>query len=376
MNSPDPSSPSSSKLCSPDAVAEKVDSLVNYIQQEIHSRGKKAMTWQVQEELAQLINLLQRVEKRFLKNEAAKQPCVVKQKQLKSSLDFVEIAIKALFEEQPNLCLSRKIRRNIEYFMRMSDIPVVGMPINFFHGVTHLSSTITKVIFGLAISLPLCAGLLGYAIYQLNSVSNKNAPAEFAKTAISIDTRGQSTLPEGSQVSPITAPGTSQAQIRAAQARISEECLFLLILTGSAGALGSIISILTRIEQYQSKEYEDSALPIFIGAFKPIIGASFGILIFTLVTAEIFPFKIPQQESKGAAFFALAFIIGFSERFANDIVSRTENSLSGVSGKPTEAIEIMAEHLKKLPPGSSEATAIAEALSQTLSAHCQNQNKG
>lgn len=111
--------------------------------------------------------------------------------------------------------------------------------------------------------------------------------------------------------------------------------LVLLALVGSAGALGSVISILTRIEEYQNREYDDSILPMVIGACKPLIGASFGILLFTISCSTMSPLQISQnantESTRGFTFFSLAFIVGFSERFAKDIISRAENSVSNSS---------------------------------------------
>jgi len=64
-----------------------------------------------------------------------------------------------------------------------------------------------------------------------------------------------------------------------------------------------------------------------------MIGAAFGILIVTIIHSEFLPLNV-KKEPAGAKeyfFFSIAFIIGFSERFAMDIVSRTENAISGSS---------------------------------------------
>ncbi|WP_051035340.1 hypothetical protein [Crinalium epipsammum] len=114
----------------------------------------------------------------------------------------------------------------------------------------------------------------------------------------------------------------------------------LLILSAIAGATGSVVSILTRIEQYRNEEYGDTLLPIFIGGFKHVIGAFFGILVFALVNSTLLPISITRDDARPAtkwfAFLAIAFVIGFSERFAKDIVSQTERILPGdTSNKET-----------------------------------------
>ena len=148
-----------------------------------------------------------------------------------------------------------------------------------------------------------------------------------------------------------------------------------LILVIAAGILGSIVSILIRIEEFQNKSYYDPMIPFFIGAFKPIIGASFAIFIFSLISSEVQVISpiydnIPNQisdssptstskdkqeekddkqepinqakyeeilqktkiEEKRLYFiFALAFVAGFSERIAKDTIAKVEGTLTNNS---------------------------------------------
>ena len=121
-----------------------------------------------------------------------------------------------------------------------------------------------------------------------------------------------------------------------------------------AGTLGSIISILIRIEDFQDKKYWNRATPFLIGAFKPIIGASFAIFFFTLISSELIQipgintdFEVANEslsseqrqvlsqidmvdESKEEFFiFAIAFLVGFSERLATDAISKMEDMMGG-----------------------------------------------
>lgn len=105
-----------------------------------------------------------------------------------------------------------------------------------------------------------------------------------------------------------------------------------------SGAFGSIVSILIRLDQYKDNEDKTSAIPILVGFAKPLIGTSFGILVFAMINSNIISFpvlRVPTDsnnieniDAKYYLFFTLAFLVGFSERLANDIVKRAEATLS------------------------------------------------
>ena len=60
------------------------------------------------------------------------------------------------------------------------------------------------------------------------------------------------------------------------------------------------------------------------GVFRLIIGAVFGAAMFVLVSAGLVPIAVPDSAEKVNFFFAgLAFLAGFSERWAQDTIVRT-----------------------------------------------------
>ncbi|MBD0361684.1 MAG: hypothetical protein ICV55_02680, partial [Coleofasciculus sp. C3-bin4] len=109
------------------------------------------------------------------------------------------------------------------------------------------------------------------------------------------------------------------------------ETMLHIVLVILAGTLGSIVSILIRIEGFQDKRYVDPLVPFFIGAFKPIIGASFGVLFFALISSGIVTIQSIEVESNKKVFiiFSIAFVVGFSERLAKDAIDRAEGILGG-----------------------------------------------
>lgn len=121
----------------------------------------------------------------------------------------------------------------------------------------------------------------------------------------------------------------------------------LFILSIISGATGSIISILTRIDEYKNKdeneEYEDSILPIVIGIIKPIVGAGFGVLVFAIIGSQILPISLghtndqKRQDLRWLSFVAITFVAGFSERLVKDIISQTEEQFAPLkTNAPTQ----------------------------------------
>jgi hypothetical protein len=301
----------------PSYIPRRCDYLIGIIKAKLEkiSNDGAPLDKSVQEELANLINLLQSIEKRFIYNaiKGLKQ-CDARQQQLEAKLDYIQMALESLLQKQPSVCLSKKIRQNIQYSIHESDNSIRGSCKNFYLNIVHLGSTPTKLVAGLVLALPLYLGI------ALSSISALTYLSHFVETTLS--NKSASSLSERAK-KPITMSSENF------------NTLVLLALVGSAGALGSVISILTRIEEYQNREYDDSILPMVIGACKPLIGASFGILLFTISCSTMSPLQISQsantESTKGFTFFSLAFIVGFSERFAKDIISRAEVSVSGTS---------------------------------------------
>jgi hypothetical protein len=105
--------------------------------------------------------------------------------------------------------------------------------------------------------------------------------------------------------------------------------LSLLLLCAIVGSIGSIISIFLRLNEYDNEKYTDDLLPVLIGAFKPMIGAVFGMFVFALTSSSFLPGTIninknDENTTRWFSILSIAFVVGFSERFAKDIVSQTE----------------------------------------------------
>jgi hypothetical protein len=98
------------------------------------------------------------------------------------------------------------------------------------------------------------------------------------------------------------------------------------------GALGSIVSIMVRIQEFAELRSIAPSVLVFTGLFKPMVGMSFALFVFGVLKSGLFTINIPGDQLL-YFYAAVSFVAGFSERFARDIVSRTEQTVSGTKYK-------------------------------------------
>jgi hypothetical protein len=103
-------------------------------------------------------------------------------------------------------------------------------------------------------------------------------------------------------------------------------------ITLGAGALGAILSVLTRVTRAQTESSLDidyqvgKALIFFAGFFRPIVGALLAGALYVLINAGLVPLRIPGQPETEFFFAAIAFLAGFSERLAQDTLVSTSRA--------------------------------------------------
>jgi hypothetical protein len=96
---------------------------------------------------------------------------------------------------------------------------------------------------------------------------------------------------------------------------------FSIALVG--GALGALVSVMERLTAGKlslNQEYGKATLRI-LGGMRPFIGALFGLALYVLISGELIPMEVPGGAEKQRYFFAgIAFLAGFSERWAQDMI--------------------------------------------------------
>jgi hypothetical protein len=95
---------------------------------------------------------------------------------------------------------------------------------------------------------------------------------------------------------------------------------WLIIAIGTAGGLGSIVSVLTRLQSFNILAGTDRRLLWIIGAMRPVIGIAFALFIFAVLQGQILPFNFPEGPQANFEYVALA----FSERLARGVISTVE----------------------------------------------------
>jgi hypothetical protein len=104
------------------------------------------------------------------------------------------------------------------------------------------------------------------------------------------------------------------------------------ILAGALGALTSVLSSAT-FGRIVLDRTQGGTWNTFLGAFRPIIGALFGAAFFTLINAGFLPVKIPSG-SEIALYASIAFLAGFSHRWAQDTLKTAEGKIAPPSNTP------------------------------------------
>ena len=109
--------------------------------------------------------------------------------------------------------------------------------------------------------------------------------------------------------------------------------LGMLVLIALAGAMGSIVSVLIGTQKFTINPKVWGPIPfVCTGLFKPIVGMAFALFIFATLNSGIIPVDLPGQDDgvrENCFFLSIAFVAGFSERFAKGIADDTERTFGG-----------------------------------------------
>ena len=105
-----------------------------------------------------------------------------------------------------------------------------------------------------------------------------------------------------------------------------------LYATYTMGAVGALVSVITRMASTTkafSLDFEVGRRQIHrLGSFRPLIGAVSALVIFFAMKADLFQ-VLPEQQESFYLYAVVAFVAGFSERWANVIFGRAERLLGG-----------------------------------------------
>lgn len=100
----------------------------------------------------------------------------------------------------------------------------------------------------------------------------------------------------------------------------------ILLGVAVAGSIGAIVSVMARLTSGKLvvDDRAGRALTLLAGSFRPLIGAILSVAIYILIAASIIPITSNPTGPLQLTYFSLAvaFIAGFSERLAQDAITR------------------------------------------------------
>jgi hypothetical protein len=112
-----------------------------------------------------------------------------------------------------------------------------------------------------------------------------------------------------------------------------------------AGAIGAVVSVMTRMRQADGVklDYEvGHLLIVMLGAFRPVLGAIFGVLAYFAIGSKVLPITPPPGATAFFYYALIAFVAGFSERFAHVILGSADLTVEKgfTNAEPSESAEV------------------------------------
>lgn len=250
--------------------------LLNIIKNKIE---EKQIDQDSQEEIAVILNLMKKFKAQGLLSENRR---------------YLELALKSLVSNQPNLTFVRGLRNELEWNSQKYS---KGLPklIKAIAGPSPISALITGLVAALFIA-PII-----YMIFL-------NTCGDWLNRYFHMPT---------------------------------------LTVLMAASFIGGVVSLLSRLDHFASLRFYNPNLVFASAFFKPLIGVALSIFVYTLLMSDILPIaglelikldnahNFPLMEPdklKSYKYYlliwCLGFISGFSERLANDFVKGTETVMS------------------------------------------------
>jgi hypothetical protein len=99
----------------------------------------------------------------------------------------------------------------------------------------------------------------------------------------------------------------------------------------AAGAVGALVSVMSRMSSNEkfTIEYDVGRTPLrWLGSFRPVLGAVFGVAAYYLLQSDILRTDPPEGNARFFYYGILAFVAGFSERTAKVIREAAERQLA------------------------------------------------
>ena len=104
----------------------------------------------------------------------------------------------------------------------------------------------------------------------------------------------------------------------------------LLVFISLFAGMGSIASVLTRILTMEELKQEIAPSTTMVSAAgRPIVAIFFAIVVYLILDQGIITIEIGSADNLDKFYLVVAFLSGFSERFAKDLFERVTGSITG-----------------------------------------------
>jgi hypothetical protein len=101
----------------------------------------------------------------------------------------------------------------------------------------------------------------------------------------------------------------------------------LILLACAFGCAGSVVSLLLRLNEFESQKGKSRTFLALTGATLPIVGGVFAAVISSLYASKLISVGIKDDVANSASLYiVIGFLSGFSERFTRGLLSSAENS--------------------------------------------------
>lgn len=229
----------------------------------------------------------------------------------------------------------REFRLNLEKEVNSDRYFFWGYILNILSYIYYAKSIPFKILIGLSITTLVSFIIIVFSVHNLYLFDETNSTKKSEEQVInSIDSQDTShhDSTNNRQISQQASSNNSTNS--------NKHLIYSTLIGSMAGVLGSVASILLRIIDFRDQKYEDPLLPLFIGLLKPLLGLIFGIFICALINSNTIikiDFLIQQDEKSSISLenrirqdlfiFCCAFLVGFSERFASDLLKKSESAI-------------------------------------------------
>jgi hypothetical protein len=106
--------------------------------------------------------------------------------------------------------------------------------------------------------------------------------------------------------------------------------------------MGTLASVLTRLNRFEMKRYATRTLVLISGASRPLVSIFTAFGVYAVLTSGLIGVTVNGKgidQLSDQAYWAVAFLCGFSERFGQRVLSNAADTIAGATGSHTSAPE-------------------------------------